>query len=515
MMTDRAMLGVIPASDVARCSQRRVSVGKLWADWTAPVTAGGMPLDESEVNAPEGERPHWWAAGFGALAGAAVFATARHGLSDDSFITLDYARTLAEHGQWGMVPGLTSNTATSPLNVWLLAVGIIATGRPVLAVGALLIATLAAAGWWGARLGETLDLSRGLPFVLVGLLATSPLLISNVGLETYLGAALLVAVAHYTVAGRPVVTGALCGLAVLCRPDLAVPVGVLVVGLLPARRWPSTAGVAVLVAAPWHLWSWFALGGFVPDTLWFKSGENSWEGHTLLSEAVLYWRLFPAATALVLATVVLGVAGAAVGRQRVAVVAAAAGLAHFAAVSALDTPPYAWYFAPLVASCALAAAVTAADARPAVVATVGLTVAGVGFLAQTSWDQGPITYNWGTAAEYAAVGRDVAAITRGELVATAMEIGTVVYFCDGCQLHEPFTDPALGQATIDHRYAQAGRLTRWLMDVNFTHRRPPVEPRPAWTLTADGSVAASPGAQVWPLTSSAHPPTNVVLRRLG
>jgi hypothetical protein len=290
---------------------------------------------------------------------------------------------------------------------------------------------------------------------------------------------------------------------------------VLVLGLLPARRWAPTAGVAGLIAVPWHVWSWFALGGFVPDTLWFKTGDDSWEGHTLLSGAALYWRLFPAATALVLATVGLGVAGAAVGRQRVAVVAVAAGLAHFAAVSALGTPPYAWYFAPLVAACAFAAAVTAAQSRPAVAATVGLVLVSVGFLAQTSWEQGPITYNWGAAAEYAAVGRDVAAITRGEPVATAMEIGTVVYFCDGCQLREAFTDPALGQATIDRRYAQAGPVTRWLMDINFTHRRPPAEPRPAWTLTADGSVAATPGAQVWPLTSSAHPPTNVVLRRLG
>ncbi len=63
------------------------------------------------------------------------------------------------------------------------------------------------------------------------------------------------------------------------------------------------------------------------------------------------------------------------------------------------------------------------------------------------------------AADYAEVGRDVAATIQGETVATSMEIGTVVYFCDSCQLHEPFTDPALGQATIDHSYAQAGPVT--------------------------------------------------------
>ena len=54
-----------------------------------------------------------------ALAGAVMFGLARHAMLDDGMITLSYARTLAEHGQWGMVDGLTSNSATSVLNVLL------------------------------------------------------------------------------------------------------------------------------------------------------------------------------------------------------------------------------------------------------------------------------------------------------------------------------------------------------------------------------------------------------------
>jgi hypothetical protein len=336
-----------------------------------------MQLAELEVNAPELGRRDWWSAGFGAVAGAAVFAAARHGLSDDSYITLDYARTLAEHGQWGMVGGLTSNTATSPLNVWLLAAGIVATGRPVLAMGALLVVTLAAVGWWGARLGGTLGLSRILPVALVGLLATSPLLVANVGLETYLGATLLVGVARYAVAGRPVVTGALCGWRCCVGPTSRSLSGCSCLacyqpgGGRPRRvspSWSRRRGICGR-GSP--------LARSSPTRCGSRPARTPGKG-TRCAAGSLYWRLFPAATALVLAAVVLGVAGAAMGRHRVAVVAVAAGLSHLAVISALGTPPYAWYFAPLVASCAVAAAVTAAQTRPAVVATAGLALASVG-----------------------------------------------------------------------------------------------------------------------------------------
>jgi len=55
---------------------------------------------------------------------AAVFTylmVLRTALIDDAFITLRYAKTLLKSGTWGFYPGHISNTATSPLNVLLLA----------------------------------------------------------------------------------------------------------------------------------------------------------------------------------------------------------------------------------------------------------------------------------------------------------------------------------------------------------------------------------------------------------
>ena len=66
-------------------------------------------------------RDLWWAVP-GALVGAIVMFIANRGLIDDAYITLSYARNVAEHLHWGMIPTEESNTATSPLNVILLAV---------------------------------------------------------------------------------------------------------------------------------------------------------------------------------------------------------------------------------------------------------------------------------------------------------------------------------------------------------------------------------------------------------
>jgi hypothetical protein len=42
-------------------------------------------------------------------------------LIDDAFITMTYARNLRDHATWGLIPGRTANTATSPLNVLAIA----------------------------------------------------------------------------------------------------------------------------------------------------------------------------------------------------------------------------------------------------------------------------------------------------------------------------------------------------------------------------------------------------------
>ncbi|MPY79174.1 MAG: hypothetical protein GEV04_11905 [Actinophytocola sp.] len=82
-----------------------------------------------------------WSTVFGA---AVIFWLVHRAMIDDAYITLTYARTLAEHGEWGMLPGHEANSATSPLNVLLLGVLSAVLGDPVAAAGVLYVGTCVA-----------------------------------------------------------------------------------------------------------------------------------------------------------------------------------------------------------------------------------------------------------------------------------------------------------------------------------------------------------------------------------
>src|SRR5882724_8946587 len=76
-------------------------------------------------------RAAFWAAALGAI--AVYLSLFRGALIDDAYITLQWARTLADSGTWGFYPGLTANSQTSPLNALLLAGLYAVIGDPVIA----------------------------------------------------------------------------------------------------------------------------------------------------------------------------------------------------------------------------------------------------------------------------------------------------------------------------------------------------------------------------------------------
>lgn len=86
-------------------------------------------------------------AALGVVLGAAVCWLMHRALADDALITVSFARTLAESGTWGVYPGLTAHTQTSPLNAWLIAAGVVAVGHPIVVVGSLLCTCLGVIGW--------------------------------------------------------------------------------------------------------------------------------------------------------------------------------------------------------------------------------------------------------------------------------------------------------------------------------------------------------------------------------
>ncbi|TDD86915.1 hypothetical protein E1202_17680 [Saccharopolyspora karakumensis] len=304
----------------------------------------------------------------------------------------------------------------------------------MVAVGALLTVTLAITGWWSARLARRVGASAAMPFAVVALLVTTPLVVSTIGLETYLGIAVLVGVGHHALADRSWATGVLWGLAVLCRPDLVVPAGVLVVVLLRRERLRA-AVIGALLALLWHVWSWWRLGGLIPDTTFIKVSEPG--SLTMLTAPLeLFARYYPVSTALTAVTVGAGLCGGIwAWRQRrsawarLALAFLLAGWAHWAALLAIDAYPQAWYFAPLVACSALTASIAVARiggvlccAGTALLAAFSLVVAG-----PAPWAARPLVFNVAVSDQYLAIGSEIPALTGGDRVRGPGEIGALAY----------------------------------------------------------------------------------------
>jgi hypothetical protein len=430
----------------------------------------------------------------GAVGGAAVFLGAHRALIDDSYITLDYARTLAQHGQWALEPGHQANTATSPLNVLLLAALIGITGSPVVSVGILLIITLAATGATLSVICVRLGRSPWLAAMAVCLLVVNPLLISTIGLETYLGIALIAAVGAAVLARRPLAVGAVCGLLVLTRADLAafaLAALIVVVARSPAgtrlKHFAQVTGIAGVVALPWFAASWWWLGSAIPDTLLFKVSET-WEGNSFAVGLWYYELGYPVAVALSVLPAAVGLislaAWSAAGVRRrggtAGVLVAVWGLGailHTTVYLLLQPPPYHWYYGPAIGAFTMIGVLTMGELPPRLqwtASAVGtlMIAATVVFLATRPWVVMPVSSNWASAAEYAAL---AARVPSGTTVETFGEVGTVAYFCD-CTVVDRLSDRAQVADLLRTKRAEAGPVVRTLLDWNYHRFRtgPPI-----------------------------------------
>jgi hypothetical protein len=435
-------------------------------------------------------------AALGTLGGGLVFLVAHRSLTDDGYISLDYARTLAEHMQWGLQPGHQANTATSPLNVILLAGLITLTGRPVISAGVLLMITLAVTGGALSVICQRLGRSPWLAAIAVSLLVVNPLLISTIGLETYLGIALIAVLGAAVLMRHPVATGVVCGLLVLTRADLAAfaLAGLIaVIALAPPRTRTRDAalmiGVASLVGLPWFAASWWWLGSAIPDTLLFKTSET-WTGNSFAVGLWYYGLGYPVAVALSLLPAAIGLVVLAgwcvLGSRRrggkTAVLAMLWGLGaalHVTIYLLLAPPPYHWYYGPAIAALTMLAVLGVIEISrrlrliPATT-SAALIVVTVVFLVTRPWAIMPISSNWASATEYAAL---AARVPPGTAVETFGEVGTVTYYCD-CTVVDRLSDRSQLGELLRTRRAAAGPVISILLDWNYYRFKsgPPIRP---------------------------------------
>ena len=437
-------------------------------------------------------RAVWLPAAVGALVGAFVFLLARDVLIDDSYITLAYARTFAEHGVWGMQPQLPGNAATSPLNVLLLAVLIAPTGQPVFAAGVLLALALAVTGAALGGICAELDRSRWAAVAGVVLVAVNPLLVSVIGMETHLAIALVAVLAWTVLARRPYLAGVVCGLLLLTRADLAgfgVAAAVAVVLTIGFGRALALIGIAGLVSLPWSVLSWFWLGSAVPDTMVIKLSEGMGD-RTFANGLYYFFEAYPFAVTASLIPPAVGVLVLLGGWRRggapVHLVLGVGGLLHAGTYLLLGTAPYQWYYGPAIGALTMLGAVGARAAAlrtvalGASVATVALTAV---YLGARPWTLTTITGNWATPTEYRALAERAPA---GAVVQSFGEVGTVAYYC-ACTVTDRLSDRGWFAEILARQEAAAGPFERALLEVNYRnfHAAPRLTPQFEFTFTPD------------------------------
>lgn len=418
---------------------------------------------------------------------AVAFLWAAPPLVDDAYIALCYARTLVEHGDWGVFPGSPTNTATSPLNVLLLA----ALGGPTdfYPQAARLLAALSftlAGGCVGVVCRRRLGVSW-MGAATVVLLACNPLLLSTLGLESPLTVGLLALVVFGLAEGRSVLLGAALGLAILARPDAVLLVPPVVwLGRDRGLRWSRVSLAAGAVLVPWHLLAWTSLGGLIPDTYFLKTAQQWGDDLGFVDGIVLYGGRDPLAVgaSLVAAPFALLALRAPSDVRVGAALSVAFAVLTFAAYAVLDPPPYHWYFAPQVAgltiaSCLGLAVVTRRTTAwlPAVALVAPLLL--VGLLVQDSREDGvrepPIHSNFGVEASY----RELAArladlVPEGTPIHSCAELGTLC-FLSRRHLVDEFSDAARTSEVI-RRTSDGSLFAESLRQIVHTWRDLPSEP---------------------------------------
>ncbi|MBB4683461.1 hypothetical protein [Amycolatopsis jiangsuensis] len=476
-----------------------------------------------------------WAA---ALLGLLSFLLVRESLTDDGYITLAYAKNLAVHGEWALVPGSVANSATSPLDVLLLGLLTFATrisgsAHPVFALGVLTALTSGALGWAWLRLTHRFRLAPWVALLGVVLVVANPFLLSATGLEVLLVPAILLWLVVFAAEGRPVLFGVAAALAVLTRLDLVVFVAVIGFATAGIRRhfWRAFA-TGIAVAAPWFLVSWFALGSFVPDTLVIKQAQSDLFGKWgYFTGPMMYFLIQPVAVvftfAAALAGVVLLIAWAGVrfarrwdGFPALAPVAGlgAGGVLYYLVYSMLGVGPYHWYYVTPVVGIGMFAVLVAgvwlteATERPAphrgaplaALGVVGVVVAGaVGVdLAQGVPWRSPVVFgNWASSTDYARVGRELGARLDGKSVAGPGEIGTLAYFCD-CRILDVFSDRSQVAPLVQRRIAGASGVKSFALRLNYRwFDRTQPKRRPDYRLLYGEGPATGPDS--WTVTSAA------------
>jgi len=123
--------------------------------------------------------------------------------------------------------------------------------------------------------------------------------------------------------------------------------------------------------------------------------------------------------------------------------------------------------------------------------------------------------NLALTSQYAAVGQELPALTRGEPVVGPGELGALAYYAAPVEILDFLSEPARTDEVMRERAAEGG-LRADLMRLNALHRQtaPPISTR--WSLDfVDPAAAEGRVVRVWPVESPSGRPATLVLTDRG
>lgn len=459
---------------------------------------------------------------------------------DDAYITLSYARNFGLHLHWGLAPGLVDNTATSPLNVLILALLMAVFRNGLVALGVSVVLSAIGLEWGVRRVARTVGLPEWTGLLAIALCLLNPVVLSSIGMEILPCAALTAWLLVASTERRSFAFGLLAALLAVLRADYVVIAAVVFVfrNEFWVGAWKSIC-TAVAVAACWYVPSWFLLGSAIPDTLVIKSLQHHWGGNTFGTGPALYVHVFPAATVLAFAPAAAGVlawvAWAAMRgsfpvlrRLDSLAVLPVAAAAHYGAYAALGVPPYHWYYGAAIVlttvflSASLAAMLACKPAgwrlavrAGAIGAAVLLAGADIGAYAAPGLPRtfAPITTNWAATATYSQIGLQLAGLVGNQAVAGPAEVGVIDYYCD-CNVYESFSDRGHFPVELARYERRIGPIGQAVMRLNFTNLDKSVRPRPTQFVLKTEADPDPRAIRSWRISSPwMHPQYMVLLRR--
>jgi hypothetical protein len=360
----------------------------------------------------------------------------RFSLIDDTYITLTYARNLRDNFAWGFYPNEVVNSATSPLNVWLLAFTSIFVRN--MEVAAIVLATVVA----GALLFLLMRLFAVFDRTILGVIAFvliifNPLLVSSLGMETLLYITIVVACLNLYLSQQTRLLGIALAMLVLTRSDGAL-LFLILHALSPGRRGKLLKWFLVILL-PWYLFSYLALGSLLPVTLFIKTGQAHWETWTFANGILLYIQHYPIETItsllpLIAFVLVIPFAWKKMDGEilHVITILIAFVIAYYSGYSLLSVPPYHWYYAPPLAILILAGMMAAGLISPYIPwLFVPLSFLGLLIIHAPGFplSEAPIHTNWATASRYKQIATELdRLLPSNERIRITGEVGTLAFY---------------------------------------------------------------------------------------